>query len=159
MQLTHFLIPIVSLTGLYNAIKSAPEILFVTAAGNSDNDVTFDEVIPSMFDVPNLITVGAVDQAGEETGFTSFGESVDVHANGFEVNSYLPGGDKIEMSGTSMASPNVVNMAAKLLALDNSLTTTELITLIINGADKSEDGRIILINPKKSVELLQAEKK
>ena len=145
--------------GLYNAIKSAPEILFITAAGNSDNDVTFDEVIPSMFDLPNLITVGAVDQAGEETGFTSFGESVDVHANGFEVDSYLPGGDKIEMSGTSMASPNVVNLAAKLLALDNSLTTTELIKLIINGADKSEDGRITLINPKKSVELLQAEKK
>jgi subtilisin family serine protease len=145
--------------GLYSAIKSAPEILFITAAGNSDNDVTFDEVIPSMFDLPNLITVGAVDQAGEETGFTSFGESVDVHANGFEVDSYLPGGDKIEMSGTSMASPNVVNLAAKLLALNNSLTTTELINLIINGADKSEDGRITLINPKESVELLEAEKK
>jgi subtilisin family serine protease len=145
--------------GLYNAIKSAPEILFITAAGNSDNDVTFDEVIPSMFDLPNLITVGAVDQAGEETGFTSFGESVDILANGFEVDSYLPGGDKIEMSGTSMASPNVVNLAAKLLALDYSLSTTELIKLIVSGADKSEDGRITLINPKKSMELLEAEKK
>jgi len=58
-----------------------------------------------------------------------------------------------------MASPNVVNLAAKLLALDYSLTTNELIQLILNGADKSEDERMILINPKKSVELLQAEKK
>ena len=145
--------------GLYNAIKSAPEILFITAAGNSDNDVTFDEVIPSMFDLPNLITVGAVDQAGEETGFTSFGESVDVYANGFEVVSYLPGGEKIAMSGTSMASPNAVNLAAKLLALDYSLTTSDLIKLIIDGADKSEDGRILLINPKQSVELLETGKK
>ncbi|RKY93020.1 MAG: hypothetical protein DRQ01_05525, partial [Ignavibacteriae bacterium] len=145
--------------GLYNAIKSAPEILFITAAGNSDNDVTFDEVIPSFFDLPNLITVGAVDQAGEETGFTSFGESVDVHANGFEVDSYLPGGNKIEMSGTSMASPNVVKLAAKLLAPDNSLTTNDLIKLIVDGADKSEDGRITLINPKQSVELLKVGKK
>lgn len=145
--------------GLYNAIKSAPEILFITAAGNSDNDVTFDEVIPSLFDLPNLITVGAVDQAGEETGFTSFGESVDVHANGFEVSSYLPGGDKIEMSGTSMASPNAVNLAAKLLALDYSLTTNDLIKLITEGADKSDDGRIALINPKQSVELLKADMK
>jgi subtilisin family serine protease len=112
-----------------------------------------------MFDLPNLITVGAVDQAGEETGFTSFGKSVDVHANGFEVDSYLPGGDKIEMSGTSMASPNAVNLAAKLLALDYSLTTNELIQLILNGADKNEDERITLINPKKSVELLEVEKK
>jgi len=144
--------------GLYNAIKSAPEILFITAAGNSDNDVTFDEVIPSFFDLPNLITVGAVDQAGEETGFTSFGESVDVHANGFEVDSYLPGGGKIEMSGTSMASPNAVNLAAKLLALDYSLSTSDLIKLIKVGADKSDDGRITLINPKRSVELLKAGK-
>jgi subtilisin family serine protease len=143
--------------GLYNAIKSAPEIIFITAAGNSDNDVTFDEVIPSFFDLPNLITVGAVDQAGEETGFTSFGESVDVHANGFEVDSYLPGGNTIEMSGTSMASPNVVNLAAKLLALDFSLATNDLIKLIIAGADKSNDGRITLINPMRSVELLKAD--
>ncbi len=142
--------------GLYNAIKSAPELLFITAAGNSDNDVTFDEVIPSMFNLPNLITVGAVDQAGEETGFTSFGESVDVYANGFEVVSYLPGGEMMAMSGTSMASPNAVNLAAKLLSLDYSLTTSELIELIIDGADKSEDGRILLINPQRSVELLQA---
>jgi subtilisin family serine protease len=84
---------------------------------------------------------------------------VDVHANGFEVDSSLPGGDKIEMSGTSMASPNVVNLAAKLLALDYSLTTNELIQLILNGADKNEDERLTLINPKKSVELLEAEKK
>lgn len=145
--------------GLYNAIKSAPEILFITAAGNSDNDVTFDEVIPSMFDLPNLITVGAVDQAGEETGFTSFGESVDVYANGFEVESYLPGGNRMKMSGTSMASPNAVNLAAKLLALDYSLTTNDLIKLIIDGADKSDDGRILLINPKRSVELLETGKK
>jgi subtilisin family serine protease len=103
--------------------------------------------------------VGAVDQAGEETGFTSFGESVDVHANGFEVDSYLPGGDKIEMSGTSMASPNAVNLAAKLLALDYALTTYDLIKLIKDGADESEDGRITLINPKRSMELLKAGKK
>jgi len=145
--------------GLYNAIKSAPEILFITAAGNSDNDVTFDEVIPSLFELPNLLTVGAVDQAGEETGFTSFGESVVVYANGFEVDSYLPGGSKIKMSGTSMASPNAVNLAAKLLALDYSLTTSDLKELIIDGSDKSEDGRIALINPKKSVNLLEASKK
>jgi len=142
--------------GLYNAIKSAPEILFITAAGNSDNDVTFDEVIPSMFNLPNLITVGAVDQAGEETGFTSFGESVDIYANGFEVVSYLPGGEMIAMSGTSMASPNVVNLAAKLLAIDYSLTTSQLIKLIEGGADRSEDERILLLNPQRSVELLEA---
>lgn len=144
--------------GLYNALKSAPDILFVIAAGNSDNDVTFDEVIPSSFELPNVLTVGAVDQAGEETGFTSFGKSVAVYANGFEVKSYIPGGEQLAFSGTSMAAPNVTNLAGKLFALNPKLTVAQVIDLIKSGTDSSEDGRIKLINPKNSVETLTAVK-
>ena len=43
------------------AIKSAPEILFVAAAGNSNNDNAFAQFSPSGLNLPNLITVGAVD--------------------------------------------------------------------------------------------------
>ena len=146
----------ISKDGLYEAIKSAPEILFVTSAGNSDNDVEFDEVIPSSFDLPNLMVVGAVDQAGEETSFSSFGENIDVHANGFEVESFLPGGQRMAVSGTSQASPQVTNLAAKLLAKNPSLTVAELIALIKDGSDKSADGRCNLINPKKTMALLAA---
>jgi len=139
----------------YESIKDAPEILFIAAAGNSDDDAEFYEAIPSSFDLPNILTVGAVDQAGEETGFTSFGENVDVHANGFEVESYIPGGKLMKMSGTSMASPNVANLAAKLMVLKPNLTVEQTIQLIKEGADVSEDGRRVLINPKKSLELLK----
>ncbi|UCF35112.1 MAG: S8 family serine peptidase, partial [Phycisphaerales bacterium] len=51
--------------GLYEAIKNAPDILFVCAAGNADSDVEFDDYIASSFDLPNLLVVGAVDQAGD----------------------------------------------------------------------------------------------
>ncbi len=44
---------------LENAMKSAPEILFVAAAGNSDNDNQFDEMLPSGLNLPNMITIGA----------------------------------------------------------------------------------------------------
>ncbi len=142
------------MAGMRNAFESAPEILFVPAAGNSDTDATFDEFIPSSIDLPNVITAAAVDQAGEETGFTSYGPTVDVHSNGFEVESYIPGGERLPFSGTSMAAPNVVNLAAKLIALDPSLTPPEVIALIEDAADESEDGRLRLINPKRSVELL-----
>jgi subtilisin family serine protease len=138
----------------YNAIKDAPEILFIAAAGNSDEDAEFYDAIPSSFNLPNILTVGAVDQAGEETSFTSFGKNVDVHANGFEVNSYIPGGKKMKFSGTSMSSPNVANLAGKILALNPDLTVEKVIDIIKNGCDKSEDGRIVLINPKKSIELV-----
>lgn len=137
-------------------IKSAPEILFVAAAGNSDSDATFDETVPSGIDLPNILTVGAVDQAGEETSFTSFGANVDVHANGFEVESYLPGGDRMKYSGTSMAAPNVANLAAKLLAVEPRLTVAQVIDLIKQGAERSKDGRINLIHPRRSLQLLRA---
>lgn len=137
-------------------IKSAPEILFVAAAGNSDSDATFDETVPSGIDLPNILTVGAVDQAGEETSFTSFGANVDVHANGFEVESYLPGGDRMKYSGTSMAAPNVANLATKLLAVEPRLTVAQVIDLIKQGAERSKDGRINLIHPQRSLQLLRA---
>jgi subtilisin family serine protease len=135
-------------------MASAPEILFVAAAGNSNNDAAFAEFVPSGIDLPNVLTVGAVDQAGEETSFTSFGSNVDLHANGFEVESTLPGGERMKYSGTSMAAPNVANLAAKLLALAPELTTAELIELIQAAAERSTDGRINLINPARTLEIL-----
>jgi subtilisin family serine protease len=144
-----------SYDALVEAMASAPEILFVPAAGNSDQDVEFNKVIPSSIDLPNVLVVGAVDQAGDETGFTSYGDNIKVHANGFEVESYVPGGRKMAFSGTSMSAPNVTNLAAKLLAIDPSLTPEEVISLIRLGVDTTEDGRRYLINPKKSVALLQ----
>ncbi len=147
-----------SRVALTEAIRGAPEILFVAAAGNSDSDAKFDETIPSGIDLPNILTVGAVDQAGEETSFSSFGKNVDVHANGFEVESALPGGERMKYSGTSMAAPSVANLAAKLLALNPALTVAQVTDLIQRGAERSADGRINLINPKRSVELLTAGK-
>ncbi len=147
-----------SRVALTEAMRAAPEILFVAAAGNSNSNAQFDETIPSGIDLPNVLTVGAVDQAGEETSFTSFGKNVDVHANGFEVESELPGGERMKYSGTSMAAPNVANLAGKLLALNPKLTVAQVTELIQRGAEKSTDGRIMLINPKKSVELLKSVK-
>ena len=139
---------------LYKAIRSAPEILFVTIAGNNDANNAFEECIPSSFVLPNLIVTGAVDQAGDETSFTSYGANVLVDANGFAVPSVVPGGATVKESGTSMAAPQVTNLAAKLLAVAPRLTPTQLITLIRDGSTTSEDGRRHLINPSRSLQLL-----
>ena len=140
--------------GLYDAMKSAPDILFICAAGNADSNSSFEEMIPSSFRLPNLLAVGAVDQAGGEASFTSYGPTVRVDADGYEVQSVVPGGSKLRMSGTSMASPNTVNLAAKLLALDPKLTPEQTIQLIVQGATTSPDGRRHNIDEKRSVELL-----
>ena len=140
--------------GIYNAIKSAPEILFVAAAGNSNNDVSFVKFIPASLGLPNLMVAGAVDQAGDVTSFTSTGSSVDVYSNGFEVESFVPGGIRMKMSGTSMSAPAVVNLAAKMIALDPSLTPEKVKDLIKKGADNSSDGKRLLVNPRKTIALM-----
>ena len=140
------------------AIKNAPNTLFVTAAGNSDSNSGFIDSVPASLHLPNLIAVGAVNQAGDETSFTSYGDTVVVDADGYNVESYVPGGAKLRLSGTSMASPNVVNLAAKLFALDPALTPKQVIELIKQGASTTEDGRRHLIDEKRSVVLLQTKR-
>jgi hypothetical protein len=56
-----------------------------------------------------------------------------------------------------MASPNVVNLAAKLFALDPALTPEQAIDFIKRGATASADGRRHLIDEKRSVGLLLAQ--
>jgi len=140
---------------LYGAMKNAPEILFINSAGNENDNVAFEDYYPAAFDLPNLLVVGAVDKAGDVTSFTSFGPTVDVYANGYEVESYLPRGDRLAASGTSASSPNVVNLAAKLLAIDPSLRPAEVIDLITKGAQPNDEG-LLLIDPKGSVQLLRS---
>ncbi len=72
------------------------------------------------------------------------------------VPSVIPGGEKLAESGTSMASPNVANLAAKILAVNPKLTPVEVIALIRSTADRSADGRRVLINPRKAVAAAEA---
>jgi len=141
-----------------DAIAGAPAILFVSAAGNSNESNQFDETIPASYDLPNTITVGAVDRAGDEAAFTSFGK-VELYANGYEVESVLPGGDRQRWSGTSMASPQVVNLAAKLFAAYPRLDAAAAKKIILEGADAKDvsGGRSIrLLNEARSFELARA---
>jgi len=138
-------------SALTRAFESAPGILFVAAAGNSNQNASFAEDIPADIALPNLITVGAVDQAGDEASFTSYGPTVVVDANGYQVESAIPGGEKLAESGTSMASPQVVNLAAKMLAVDPGLTPTQIIAIIRDTAKTTPDGRRNLIDPKKAL--------
>ena len=134
-----------------DAVSNAPDILFVCAAGNDNNDVDFAGEFPASLNLPNQLTVGAVDIEGKRTSFTTEGKSVDVYADGYEVESYVPGGDRIKFSGTSMASPQVVNLAAKLWAVNPKLTVQQVKDIIIGTATKSDEG-ILLINPAGAVQ-------
>ena len=142
--------------GFISAFKSAPDVLFVAAAMNNDSDNAFDESLPSSLEAPNLVTVGAVDQAGGRTGFTSTGKNVRIYASGYNVESVVPGGKHVQESGTSMAAPQVTNLAAKLIAIRPDLKPAQTIALIEQSADLGDEPAIRLIDPKKAVAELEA---
>jgi subtilisin family serine protease len=139
---------------LREAMAAASEILFVTTSGNSDNDSGFEETSPADIQLPNLMTIGAVDSAGRETSFSSFGRTTVAHANGYQVESFVPGGGRLRASGTSMAAPQVVNLAAKLWALYPQLSVAQVRALILEGAER--DGRVNLIHPLRTLALAAA---
>ena len=141
----------IEMQGLTAAMASASQVLFVAASGNANQDASFAETIPAGIALPNLVTVGAVDKAGDEAPFTSYGPTVKVHANGYQVESFLPGGDRVALSGTSMSAPQVANLAGKILAVNPNLKPAEVIQIIVSTAEKTADGRRVLIHPAKAV--------
>jgi hypothetical protein len=69
----------------------------LTAPGCEELVTGFQDRIPACLELPNLITAGAVDKAGDETSFCTFSKTVVVPANGFEVEDVLPGGGKVNL--------------------------------------------------------------
>jgi subtilisin family serine protease len=57
-----------------------------------------------------------------------------------------------------MASPAVTNLAAKLFAIDPSLTPKQARTLIVEGSTTSEDGRRKLVDQSRTIELARINK-
>ena len=137
---------------LEESFRGAPDILFVAGAGNEDEDVDFVRSFPAGLNLPNVITVGAVDVALQPAGFTSYGKSIDVYANGFEVPSKVPGGMPINISGTSLSAPQVTNLAGKILAVNPSLTVAQVRSIIEETATQEGTRKLKVINPTAALE-------
>lgn len=118
---------------LYESIKRARDagILFVAAAGNSGSNNDTDPEYPASYDLDNIISVAAIDNAGQLAYFSCFGrESVDVAAPGVNVYSTTPGGYE-SWSGTSMATPHVSGVAALLISANPGMTYQQVRERII----------------------------
>lgn len=114
-----------------HVFEQCPNTLFVVAAGNSSRDVMEYEDVPASLDLPNVLVVGAVDRFGDWATFTNSNpERVRVFDHGVEVDSVIPSGERVPLSGTSMASPNVANLATKMVSVDPSLTPPRIIQII-----------------------------
>lgn len=132
---------------LEDAIRAAGEngILFVAAAGNSSTDNDKRPHFPSNYDLPNVISVAALDNNDALSSFSNFGsKSVHVAAPGREIVSTWLNDSYREASGTSMATPHVAGIAALMIANNPDITVEQLRKKIISSVDAIDllNGRI-----------------
>ncbi len=134
----------VTVMGLYRTIAAAfPNTVFVTSAGNHNEEVTEFGHAPPGLDAPNFLTVGGTPHCeptqrwihSDPTYGSSWGPRLDVSAPAQSVpllpydprNAvYDPGGAPIYGSGTSYSSPMVAATAALMKSFDPGLTGAQV---------------------------------
>jgi subtilisin family serine protease len=124
---------------LEDAIRAAGDqgILFVAAAGNNGTDNDKRAHYPSNYDLPNVISVAALDRTDSLASFSNYGvKTVHIAAPGREILSTWLGDEYREASGTSMAAPHVSGVAALILASEPNLSVAKLRERILGTVDK-----------------------
>lgn len=130
----------------YEMVSNNPNTLFVVSAGNSGHNIDLfkNKQFPANINLPNIIKVGALDtndiQPNKKDHYkmapwSNWGpESVDILAPGTNVFAARIGGGYVSHTGTSMAAPYVVNMAALLWMKYSDLTAAEVKKALIETA-------------------------
>ena len=109
----------------------AQGVLHIAAAGNSGSCAGTENNVGYPARFASVVAVATTDALDGRACFSSTGPGVEIAAPGVGINSSRIGGGYVRLSGTSMASPHVVGVAALVIA---------------SGVDSNEDVRQQLAN-------------
>jgi len=134
-------------TPLYNAIAQAGNVghLFVAAAGNSGSNTDSFPMYPAAYNLPNILSIAAINSSGGLAGFSNYGiNTVDIAAPGVNILSTMSGDSEncpnavtpcyVSWQGTSMAAPHATGIAAMMLGVNNGLSPEDIIQIIQDTA-------------------------
>lgn len=122
----------------HDAIQEAEKkgILFVAAAGNERSNSDTNHYYPADYELSNIISVTAIDQASEVLSSSNYGIlTVDIAAPGQNILSSLPGSAYGYMTGTSQATAFVSGAAALVMTHKQAFHADDVKKYIINTGD------------------------
>ena len=113
--------------------------LFIASAGNDGNNNDNIHHYPSDYDLPNVISVGALSKGGTNMAYSNYGKTtVDLFAPGSDIFTIMPYNSFGVNYGTSMAAPHVAGVAALIYAKCPDITASEVKSFILHNVDKVE---------------------
>ena len=132
---------------LEDTIRAAGEqgILFVAAAGNNSTDNDKRPHYPSNYNLPNVISVAALDRNDGLASFSNYGaKTVHIAAPGKDILSTWLNEQYREASGTSMATPQVAGVAALIISSEPKIKVQDLRKRLLQSVDSLDvlDGKI-----------------
>jgi subtilisin family serine protease/subtilisin-like proprotein convertase family protein len=134
---------------LIDAISAAQAhgVIYVAAAGNSSSNNDLTPTYPASFaqSLSNVVSVAATDNNNHLASFSNYGaKSVTLAAPGVNIYSTLPNGQYGDMSGTSMAAPEVSGVMALVWSEHPSWSDTQVINQVLGAVTKvsSLEGKV-----------------
>lgn len=126
-------------TSLDNAVKKsiASGVSYAIAAGNGNIiGLPANACNYSPARVPEAITVGATDSSDRRASFSNYGTCLDLFAPGVNITSAWKDNDTATntISGTSMATPHTVGVAALYLSTHATATPAQVRDALVNNA-------------------------
>lgn len=116
-------------------------MLFVCSAGNNkQGGINIDTVktYPAAFQLPNVLSVAAVDTTGNLASYSNYGvNSIELAAPGSKIYSTLVGNSYGRFTGTSMATPFVSGSAAIIASMKQNFYPSEIRHILIDSVSPS----------------------
>lgn len=140
-----------------NMVAAAPKTLFVFAAGNDGLNNDIYPTSPTNIVANNVISVAATYKYEFIAPFSNYGTlMVDVAAPGMLIESQIPGGDYLKVSGTSQAAPMVANIAAQIKDENKNLAPKDIKKILMGTVDekgflKDKVKAAGIVNPNRAV--------